>query len=97
MSTRTQAKPTLHQAEKLYAPREFASTTVTVNSWWETVRRPHGESLFGKDLDTVQLGKLLDLSSRHQEALEKLRSTCYRSSMFMKMLPKSTTHELIPN
>ena len=79
------------QAEKLYAPRGYiydrnGQLMVGNSPTYDLMVSPY----LVKDLDTVQLGKLLDLEVADiKKRLEKAKKYSYfRSSMFMKMLPK---------
>jgi penicillin-binding protein 2 len=80
-------------AEKLYAPRGYVydrdgRLLVGNSPAYDLMVSPY----LIKDLDTAALGRLLDLEvSEIREQLEKAKNYSYfRSSMFMKMLSKST-------
>lgn len=79
------------QTEKLYAPRGYiydrnGQLMVGNSPTYDLMVSPY----LVKDLDTVQLGRLLDLEVVDiKKRLEKAKKYSYfRSSMFMKMLPK---------
>ena len=90
----TRAERNATAAEKLYAPRGYVydrdgRLLVGNSPAYDLMVSPY----LIKDLDTTALGHLLDLEvSVIKEQLEKAKNYSYfRSSMFMKMLSKSTS------